>query len=95
MAVTAPAPGIEFGPPAALFRLPTAYHSLAPVTVGYEVSPDGQKFLVPMRNAVGALLQVIVNWQAGLKGCLPARGKPVFRRFRNKLLCTSSHECWV
>ena len=68
MAVTAPATGIEFGPPAALFRLPTAYHSLAPVTVGYEVSPDGQKFLVPMRKAAGAPLQVVVNWQAGLKG---------------------------
>jgi hypothetical protein len=60
--------GIEFGPPAALFRLPTAYHSLAPRTVGYEVSSDGQKFLVPMRKAAGAPLQVVVNWQAGLRG---------------------------
>jgi len=58
---------IEFGPPAALFRLPTSYRSLAPVTVGYEVSPDGQRFLVPIRKAVGAPLQVVVNWQAGLK----------------------------
>jgi eukaryotic-like serine/threonine-protein kinase len=63
-----PGPTIEFGPPAALFRLPTSYHSLAPVTVGYEVSSDGQKFLVPIRKAVGAPLQVVVNWQAGLKG---------------------------
>ena len=60
--------GIEFGPPAALFRLPTAYHSLAPMTVGYEVSSDGQKFLVPIRKAAGAPLQVVVNWQARLKG---------------------------
>jgi dipeptidyl aminopeptidase/acylaminoacyl peptidase len=59
--------GIEFGPPAALFRLPTSYRSLAPVTPGYEVSPDGQRFLVPIRKAVGAPLQVVVNWQAGLK----------------------------
>ena len=59
---------IEFGPPAALFRLPTSYRSLAPVTVGYEVSPDGQRFLVPIRKAVGAPLQVVINWQAGLKG---------------------------
>jgi Tol biopolymer transport system component len=60
--------GIEFGPPAALFRLPTSYRSLTPVTVGYEVSSDGQRFLVPIRKAVGAPLQVVVNWQAGLKG---------------------------
>jgi predicted Ser/Thr protein kinase len=58
---------IEFGPPAALFHLPTSYRSLAPVTVGYEVSRDGQKFLVPVRKAVGAPLQVVVNWQAELK----------------------------
>jgi Tol biopolymer transport system component len=59
---------IEFGPPIALFRLPTSYRSLAPVTPGYEVSSDGQRFLVPVRKAVGAPLQVVVNWQAGLKG---------------------------
>ncbi len=63
-----PGTGIEFGPPAALFRLPTSYRSLAPVTPGYEVSSDGKKFLVPIRKAVGAPLQVVVNWQAGLKG---------------------------
>src|SRR6185369_16188111 len=59
--------GIEFGPPAALFRLPTLYRSWAPVTIAYEVSPDGQKFLVPVRKAAGAPLQVVINWQAGLK----------------------------
>jgi Tol biopolymer transport system component len=59
---------IEFGTPAALFRLPTSYRSLAPVIGGYGVSPDGQRFLVPVRKAVGAPLQVVVNWQAGLKG---------------------------
>jgi Tol biopolymer transport system component len=63
-----PGTGIEFGPPTALFRLPTLYHSLAPVTAPYEVSSDGQKFLVPIRKEAGAPLQVVVNWQAGLKG---------------------------
>jgi tRNA A-37 threonylcarbamoyl transferase component Bud32 len=58
----------KFGHPAALFQLPTSYRSLTPVTVGYEVSGDGQRFLVPIRKAVGAPLQVVVNWQAGLKG---------------------------
>jgi Tol biopolymer transport system component/predicted Ser/Thr protein kinase len=68
MAMAVPQAGMEFGPPAALFRLPTSYRSLAPVTPGYEVSSDGQKFLVPIRKAVGAPLQVVVNWQARLKG---------------------------
>ena len=58
----------EFGPPTALFRMPTLYRTLAPATVPYEVSSDGQKFLVPIRKEAGAPLQVVVNWQAGLKG---------------------------
>ena len=58
---------IEFGTPNAIFRVPASYHSLAPETVGYEVSPDGQKFLVPV-GAFGAPLQMLVNCQAGLKG---------------------------
>ena len=57
-----------FGPPAALFRLATSYRSLVPVAMGFEVSPDGQRFLVPIRRAVGAPLQVVVNWQTALKG---------------------------
>ena len=63
-----PGTGIQFGTPASVFRLPTSYRSLAPVTVGYEVSSDGQRFLVPIRKALGAPLQVVVNWQAALKG---------------------------
>ena len=63
-------PGTDsaFGPPAALFRLATSYRSLVPVAMGFEVSPDGQRFLVPIRRAVGAPLQVVVNWQTALKG---------------------------
>ena len=63
-----PGTGMEFSPPTALFRMPTSYHSLAPVTIPYDVSSDGQRFLVPVRKAVGAPLQVVVNWHAGLKG---------------------------
>jgi len=67
MAVTVtPGTETEFGPPAALFQLPTSYRTLAPIMLGFEVSPDGQQFLVPVRKAVGAPLQVVVNWQAGL-----------------------------
>jgi Tol biopolymer transport system component/DNA-binding winged helix-turn-helix (wHTH) protein len=68
MAVTVqPETGVALRPPTALFRLPTGYHSLAPATVGYDVSSDGQKFLLPVRKTVGAPLQVVINWQAGLK----------------------------
>ena len=61
-----PGAEIELGTPIALFRLPSSFRSLQPETVGYEVSPDGQRFLVPIRKGVGAPLQVVVNWQAEL-----------------------------
>jgi hypothetical protein len=67
MAAVKPGTGTEFGPPAVLFRLPTSYRSLAPMTAGYEVTSDGQKFLLPIRKAAGAPLQAVVNWQGGLK----------------------------
>ena len=56
---------LEFGLPTALFRLPTS--TLSAGNAGYEVSPDGQRFLVPIRDAASAPLQVAVNWQAGLR----------------------------
>ena len=58
----------DFGTPTALFRLPTSYRALAPVFQAYEVSPDGQEFLVIIRRGATAALQVVVNWQAALKG---------------------------
>ena len=61
------AASIEFGAPATLFRLPSSFRSLAPVTPGYDVSLDGQKFLVLTRGTASAPLQVAVNWQATLK----------------------------
>jgi eukaryotic-like serine/threonine-protein kinase len=61
-----PGPKAEFGPPTALFRLPT-FRSLAPASRAYDVSPDGQKFFAPVRKAASTPLQVVVNWQAGLK----------------------------
>jgi hypothetical protein len=67
MAVTVkPGPGTDFGSPTALFRLPM-YVSAAGIVGGYDVSPDGQKFLAPIRKGASPLLQVVVNWQAGLK----------------------------
>ncbi len=55
----------EFGPPAALFRLPPFRTS---VGIGaYDVSHDGQKFLLPVSKGTSPPLQVVVNWQAGLQ----------------------------
>jgi eukaryotic-like serine/threonine-protein kinase len=68
--VVAVKPGIEtgFAPPAALFRLPLTHPSLAPSPRPYEVSPDGRRFFAAIPKGASAPLQVVVNWQAGLKG---------------------------
>ena len=51
MAVPAdPGKVLGFGPPAALFRLPTSYQSFTPQATGFEVSGGGQKFIVPVRR---------------------------------------------
>ncbi len=55
----------EFGPPAALFRLPPFRSSVG--IRAYEVSHDGQKFLAPVSKGASPPLQVVVNWQAGLQ----------------------------
>jgi Tol biopolymer transport system component/tRNA A-37 threonylcarbamoyl transferase component Bud32 len=56
----------EFGPPTALFRLSANRSSMGSVG-GYEVSHDGLKFVAAIRKGAGAPLQVVVDWQAGLK----------------------------
>ena len=62
-----PGTEIEIGPPAALFQLPVFHSRANEVWPGYEVSVDGQKFLVPIQKAASPSLQVVVNWQAELK----------------------------
>jgi Tol biopolymer transport system component len=63
-------PGTDtgFAPPNALFRLPLTHPSLAPSPRPYEVSPDGQKFFAAIPKRASQPLQVVVNWQAALKG---------------------------
>ncbi len=39
----------------------------APAFPDYDVTPDGQRFVVVIRDAATAPLQVAVNWQAGLR----------------------------
>jgi eukaryotic-like serine/threonine-protein kinase len=64
------ATSVQAGSPRELFSLPTATGAYAAFT--YDVTADGQRFLVLEAAAVGAQLTgapltVIVNWQAGLK----------------------------
>jgi predicted Ser/Thr protein kinase len=66
-AAVKPGTEIEIGPPGALFQLPTFTSRGNDAWPGYEVSLDGQKFLVPIRKAASSPLQVVVNWQAELK----------------------------
>ena len=58
--------GLDFGAPAALFRItePTGPH-----TYPYDVMPDGQRIL-SLTTDTGdnsSTLTVLLNWQAGLK----------------------------
>jgi hypothetical protein len=39
----------------------------APAFPDYDVTPDGQRFVVVIRDAATAPLQVAVNWQSGLR----------------------------
>lgn len=50
--------------PRELFRLPAAVTNWSP----YEVAPDGQRFLVRAMSGQSAPLNVILNWEALLKG---------------------------
>jgi hypothetical protein len=48
-------------------RLPPSSPSLSFEYEEYDVSADGQRFLVLTRSLDGSGLQVMVNWQAELK----------------------------
>jgi Tol biopolymer transport system component/predicted Ser/Thr protein kinase len=59
---------IEFDPPTALFRLPQSFNPVSPDGGSFDVTANGQKFLVITGSVVSPPLQVVVNWQAGLNG---------------------------
>ncbi len=64
---------IEPSVPQALFPLPVLDPDLSP----YEVSPDGQRFLVLENSEHAAPLTVIVNWPALVNGSSNAKtGNP-------------------
>jgi Tol biopolymer transport system component len=53
----------EFGAPLSLFRAPP----FAVWRRNYEVSPDGQRFLVTRSTPGSATITVVTNWQSQLK----------------------------
>ena len=58
------AEGVEFGTPETLFD-----HQLSTTDFGYDVSPDGKRFLIETRDthANRLALTLVTNWAAGLK----------------------------
>ena len=58
--------GLEFGKPAALFRIT---EPVGPHTYPYDVMPDGQRILALVTGTEdnSSTLTVLLNWQAGLK----------------------------
>jgi Tol biopolymer transport system component len=57
----------EFTQPKALFKMPLTFRPMALSVSGFDVNPDGSKFLILAGKLVSDPLHVILNWQAGLK----------------------------
>jgi hypothetical protein len=64
-------PVFRSGSPKALFATPLFAYTITPNVTRYDVTPDGQRFLINTLSADGAAtpspITVIVNWQIGLK----------------------------
>lgn len=70
VAVDVTGSGGEFGSPIALFRMPTSFGLLATAQEVYDVSADGQDFILRTGETASPSLQVVVNWTDGLKNHL-------------------------
>ena len=59
----------KFGPAQPLFPIAPAAFAAAHSVVGFEVSPDGQRFAIPIVNTAieGPSIVVVQNWEAGLQ----------------------------
>ncbi|MCX6607889.1 MAG: winged helix-turn-helix domain-containing protein [Acidobacteria bacterium] len=68
IAVT-PGPAPKFGPPQPLFAVAPAAFAATHSIVGFEVSPDGQRFAIPIVNPAidGTSIVVVQNWEASLR----------------------------
>ncbi len=61
------APKPEFGPAAPLFTISTEARAAIHSVPGFDVAPDGQRFLIPaVTSQQGPTLVVIQNWEAAL-----------------------------
>jgi Tol biopolymer transport system component len=66
-------PKPEFGPPTPLFTISTEARAAIHSVLGFDASPDGQRFLIPaVSSRHGPSLVVMQNWEAAL---LPSRSK--------------------
>jgi serine/threonine-protein kinase len=72
-------PEFRAGQPRPLFALHSeGYGALAGISVGWDVTPDGQRFLVitsPEGQESGVRLQAVVNWFEELRRLVPPEGK--------------------
>jgi Tol biopolymer transport system component len=68
-------PKPEFGPPTPLFTISTEARAAIHSVLGFDASPDGQRFLIPaVSSRHGPSLVVMQNWEAAL---LPSRSKTI------------------
>jgi hypothetical protein len=60
-------PQPEFGPATPLFAISTEARAAIHTAPGFDVSPDGQRFLIPaVTSQEGPSLVVMQNWEAAL-----------------------------
>ena len=68
MAVSVAAAGdveLALGPPQVLFEAPR--YSLGSSRAHYDVTPDGERFLVNLRTQEPEPIQIVLNWAAELE----------------------------
>lgn len=58
----------RFGPPQPLFEISTEARAAVHSNIGFDVTPDGRRFLIPViRGGERLGIVVVQNWEAGLK----------------------------
>jgi hypothetical protein len=62
-----PAGSLEFGPPVLRFKLPASFRPMAQSVGGFDVHPDGRRFLALFGKESAEHVHVIVNWRPARK----------------------------
>ena len=70
MAVAVATPDVTLATPRVIFEGPYSYSSTIAL-VDYNVSPDGQRFLMVKSESEGAHLSVVLNWFSELARLAP------------------------